>query len=405
MRALLGARARSVLSAAALLLSGCGELGVTVFEPLPGPRPGGGVTALGAMEQRYPALAVMGPDYLLTWSEPEPAPAVRAARVRPADEEVQGEMIAERSVSDVHLWPRASDWLLSAQGGSRVMLLSVTSDLEGFDERAVHSANSSADLRTVPEGDALYGVWTANVDNDYDVWGGLIDPDNTLRAGTDATLTPGRNYEYAPEVARVGGSKLLIWLKFSSMVNYNYDINGRWLDATGASFVLPAEGDQRDIVSAGGSAVALIVWWDSVSQGLVATRARPDGTLVERRPVSLWPSAGRRAAIAVIEGGFLIVGPGLRDGVPTLRLLIVDESSRIEPERAVWLAGGELGTNLDRPAVAVRSDGTGLISFAQGTATSTVIHSRRFALRPLASACRAARECLSSRCVSGLCSE
>lgn len=396
---------RGAIIALALALSGCGELGVTVFEPTPGPRPGGGVVALGGMEQRHPALAVMGPDYLLSWSEPEPSPVVRAARVRPADEEVRGEEISDRAVSDVHLWPRATDWLLTAQGGSRVMLLSVTSDLEGFDQRAVGSANSSADLRAVPEGDALYGVWTANLDNDYDVWGGLIDPDNTVRAGSDATLTPGRNYEYAPEVARVGDTKLLVWLKFSSMVNYNYDINGRWLDATGASFVLPAEGDQREIVSAGGRTVALIVWWDSLSGGLVATRARPDGTLVERRPVNLWPSAGRRAAIAAIDGGFLIVGPGLKDGVPNLRLLMVDEASKIEPERAVWLAGGELGTNLDRPAVAVRSDGTGLISFAQGTATSTVILSRRFALRPLASACRAARECLSSRCVSGLCSE
>ncbi|MFO0724524.1 MAG: hypothetical protein U1E65_12115 [Myxococcota bacterium] len=388
-----------------LLLFACGDRGVSVFVPADGPRPGGGVSVMGGLEQRSPALSWMGDGALLAWSERGLTPTLNVARIGPEDTVVSGMVIQEGEVSDVHLWPRpGADWLLSLQQTSRVGLWSITTDLEGFDHRGIGSANSSAGMRAIRFGGATYAAWTGNANNDYDVWGGFIDDDNRVRAGTDGSLTPGNNYEYAPALAQVGDQRLLVWERFSSMVNYNYDVTGRWLDGSMAGFELPAVGNQDAIVAVGGESVALIVWHDTES-GLVATRARPDGTLVERAPVKLWPSRGARAAVAAVPGGFLIAGPGLRDGVTALRLLMVDETSRIEPDRAVWLAEGELGNTDDGPALIVGSDGRGLIAFAHGTGTSTAIDCRRIALRPPPMSCRRAAECLTSRCVSGQCAE
>jgi hypothetical protein len=386
----------------------CGDVGLTVFEPAEGPRPGGGVVVEGAVHQGSPALALDGDDTILVWAEPTPTGRdahVRAARVRPSDEVVRGKSVLDRSVYDLRLWARPADWLLSWQEGSRASLLSLTRELDAFDRQSVPSGSSSSDLRAVRDGDAMYAVWTANVDNDYDVWGGRVGDDNVVRADTAGTLTPGRTYEYAPAIAQVGGRNLVVWLRFGTRVNYNYDIAGRWLTEGEPSFYLELDRNQSNLVAVGGQAVALVLWWDALTGGLVATRARPDGSMVDRAPVPLWPTATPRAAAVAVPGGFVIVGHGLRDGVPTLRLLHLDEAARIEPERAVWLAGGQVGDSDDRPALALDTEGRGMVAFTYAVPTSTVVRARRIALGALGEACRAARDCLTSRCVSGQCAE
>ena len=165
----------------------CGDVGLTVFEPAEGPRPGGGVVVEGAVHQGSPALALDGDDTILVWAEPTPTGRdahVRAARVRPSDEVVRGKSVLDRSVYDLRLWARPADWLLSWQEGSRASLLSLTRELDAFDRQSVPSGSSSSDLRAVRDGDAMYAVWTANVDNDYDVWGGRVGDDNVVRADT-----------------------------------------------------------------------------------------------------------------------------------------------------------------------------------------------------------------------------
>lgn len=402
-RALLAVLAMSTL----LVSSACGDVALPVFGYAEGPRAGGGLVVEGAQEQRDPAVAIDGQDIVLVWSEPGIAARdgnVRVARVRPGDEVVTGKSVLDRSVYDLQLWRRPTDWLMAWQQGARTSMLSLTVELEALDVQTIRTGNSSSDFRAVRDGDAMLGVWTTSLDNDFDVWAGVLGDDNLLRSGSERTLTPGPMHEHAPALAQVGTSPLVVWLRFVG-ANYDYDIAGRWLIADEPSFSLELERSQRNLATVGGQAVALVVWWDVLTGWLVGTRARPDGSLVDRMPVPLWPGRSSRAALAAVPGGFVIVGHGLRDGVPTLRLLHLDEAAPIEPERAVWLAGGQVGDSDDRPAIALDAEGRGMVAFTFGVPTSTVVRARRIALGALGGACRAARDCLTSRCVSGQCAE
>lgn len=388
----------------ALILVGCAESQVTVFTRAPSPeRFPIEVRGTAGTSQYEPALGWSPRGLVVAWCETDGTrDRLMLGAVTDGGTEVTGTLldVPHTSWSVPTLIARPQGWLLAAQSGpGNVALWFVDAEGRAGPGRDLGGAGYEGHFTGVLMDEGLLGAWTSGINGEYDVWGGFLGEGETpvVDAGS---LTPGPAYEYQPALARVGNEALLVWDRFSSVVNNTDDVTWRWLgrDAGGSISLVQ---NQQVAAAAGGIQMAAVVWFDTGLRSFVGARVKTSGDVMEP-PVVLGAMAGQTFAAATGSAdGVVVAFTALRGAEPGLRLVPVPDSNAFEGG-GVWLADGAVGpARQGRPSLS--GQWVGFTRYAADGGSR--VHIRPFGPVPLGAPCRTNQECLTGQCVDRSCVE
>jgi phosphoribosylformylglycinamidine (FGAM) synthase PurS component len=290
----------------------------------------GVVIAEAANDQRSPALAYDGENFLAVWEEHRSGKDhdIYGARVTP-----QGAMLdpAGFVISEA-----ANDQLSPAVGFDGANFLVAWRDYRSGSDWDIYGArvtpqgavldslgiaiSRAADDQSSPAlglgGANLLVVWEDHRGSDCDIYGARVTPAGAVLDSAGIAISTAPDAQWSPALAFDGANFLAVWQDFRNGINRIYGARvtpqGAVLDPTGIA-VMPVGSGQYTPVVAFGDANFLVAWQGFIGSGndydILAARVTPAGTVPDSTGIVLSQAAydQRSASIGFDGANFLVV--------------------------------------------------------------------------------------------------
>jgi hypothetical protein len=277
--------------------------------------PGGIAISTATREQRMPAVAFDGTNYLVTWTDyrSETNPDVYGARVSPAGAVLDPAGIAISTGAGYESSQALAfdgtnylvTWYRDRVYGTRVSTAGAVLDPAGI---PISTTNAHDDSTVAFDGTNYLVAWG---DRGYDIFGARVSPAGTVLdpSGIAISTAVGFQYQDSPALAFDGTNYLVAWQANRSGT---YDIYGARVTAAGtvldpAGLALSTGGYQEQAPSVAFNGTNHLVAWQDARSGMswdtYGTRMSPAGGVVDPAGIAISTEPGHQATPALAFDG------------------------------------------------------------------------------------------------------
>jgi hypothetical protein len=274
-------------------------------------------------DQRAPALAFDGQNFLVVWQDSRTgSPRIHASRVTPAGVVMDANSLPLNASTAAQTWPAVAfdgqNFLVAWQDfraggsnsnihGTRVSPTGAVLDASGIVICAEPFAQATPSMAF--DGQNYFLVWQdQRAGGGAHIFGGRVSPAGAVLDGPGFAVSSPISVELSPAVAFDGSNYLVVWQDDRSGLSYDIygtrvSPSGAVLDASGFAIVSTSLSQQAPALAFDGQNY-VVVWQDARTDGafdIYGARVAPDRTVSTSFPVSR--GTGGQVNPAVASGG------------------------------------------------------------------------------------------------------